>query len=57
MIRIIYDFLFILNGLFPMKISCVNVPIAQVSIFSLYPSPLRIYGDKYNGVPHKVDRN
>lgn len=41
-IFIISDFFVMLNGLFPFCSSKVSVPIAQVSDFSLYPSPFRI---------------
>lgn len=29
--------------------------MAHVSIFSLYRSPFKIYGERYKGVPQKVD--
>lgn len=53
----IQDFFVILNGLSPVNNQQVKVPMAQVSIFSLYESPSRISGDRYNGVPHRVDLN
>jgi len=39
----------------PVNISYASVPMAHVSIFSLYRSPFKIYGERYKGVPQKVD--
>lgn len=36
----IYDFFLILKGFYPVKSSCAKVPIAHVSILSLYDFPL-----------------
>ena len=48
-------FFFILKGLSAQNNSQASVPMAQVSIFQLYIFPFKIYGERYKGVPQKVD--
>lgn len=43
-----------LNGFMAVNNSYAMAPKAQMSIFSSYLSPTRIYGERYKGVPHKV---
>ena len=47
----------ILNGFSPTTISYIIIPIDQISIFSSYSLPLRIYGHTQRGVPQKVVLN
>ena len=49
-----YSSFVILKGFYPTTISYIITPNDQISIFSSYSFPLRIYGPTYRGVPQKV---
>jgi len=51
------SFFFILKAFYPVNNSWHRAPIAQESIFLLYCLPRSIYGERYKGVPQRVDLN